>query len=180
MDKRLRKLVAIALCALLVVVALSTYLLYQPLTWFDKSGALQAQLTEGQVGKRLGQWLNKQGYPTESRVFHVMDATCACNWRTQAHKQVVMRRVTANEGTNVTLSLAELPGLKDWLPATPAVILFDADGELIYLGPYADGAFCNTESSFIEPLIDHVSTRVSDMDAGWINTVARGCYCPTS
>lgn len=180
MNKTRIKLIAIAVSALVLVIALSSYLLYQPLMWFDQSGQLQAQVAQGQVGERLGQWLRQKGYKTDSRVFHVMDTHCMCNWRTEAHKQVVKRKVNDSNGTNVELSLNELPMLRHFLPATPAVIIFDANSELVYLGPYADGAFCNTESSFIEPLIKRVGAAAAPLDSGWVNTVARGCYCPSS
>ena len=180
LNKTRVKLTAIAVSALVLVIALSSYLLYQPLMWFDQSGQLQAQVAQGQVGERLGQWLRQKGYKTDSRVFHVMDTHCMCNWRTEAHKQVVKRKVNDSNGTNVELSLNELPMLRHFLPATPAVVIFDANSELVYLGPYADGAFCNTESSFIEPLIKRVGATDAPLDSGWVNTVARGCYCPSS
>ncbi|MEC8926521.1 MAG: hypothetical protein VYD07_11445, partial [Pseudomonadota bacterium] len=61
MSKTRIKLIAIAVSALVLVIALSSYLLYQPLMWFDQSGQLQAQVAQGQVGERLGQWLRQKG-----------------------------------------------------------------------------------------------------------------------
>ena len=54
--------------------------------------------------------------------------------------------------------LGELPHWRlpaswaDW-PGGPSVAIWDASGQLAYVGPYSDGASCNQDSSFIEPVL---------------------------
>ena len=38
-------------------------------------------------------------------------------------------------------------------PGAPAIAIWDAEGQLAYVGPYSDGAHCTTDSSFVEPVV---------------------------
>lgn len=132
----------------------------------------------GHLSSELVKELKAQGHPVAGVAFHITSDGCTCNWRSFGHVSSIQRQVEAAGGRNVELVMSEFTDLKEYVPATPAVILFNEAEELIYLGPYADGAFCTTESSFVEGLIPSLS--VSEPGPGWVNTVAKGCYCPVN
>ena len=127
--------------------------------------------------QRLASELQHIAPDLNSSVFHVFAQSCQCNWRTRGHQQAIKRSVNAQGGHNITVDIDQYPELKTLIPSTPAVIIFNANQQLVYLGPYADGAFCNTETSFVEQLLPAVSGDSSVATGGWINTVAKGCYC---
>jgi len=159
-----------------VLVALF-WLLDARLSWFDNQGRLQQQVAHGEVEERLKPLLERTVGDLSAVVVHVFSEGCPCNWRTRSHQQLIQRRVTERAGRNVELDIAQHEALKAYIPSTPAVIIFDDNEQLIYLGPYADGAFCNTESSFVEALLPQLSAGTAAPKGGWINTVAKGCYC---
>lgn len=105
--------------------------------------------------------------PGQIQVVHIEQADCPCNAGHQAYIRDMMKRFsdqgvlfaragTINIGQNHTL--AELPhwllpqAWADW-PGGPSVAIWDAQGRLAYVGPYSDGASCNSDSSFIEPVL---------------------------
>ena len=153
------------------------WLLEARLVWFDGQGQLQQQLSSSGYEQRLTTQLQQVEPNMRSTVFHVVAEGCACNWRTRGHQQSIMRSVSAQGGRNIRIDIDQYPQLKTLLPSTPAVIIFNASQQLVYLGPYADGAFCNTETSFVEQLLPAVTSADSAAAGGWINTVAKGCYC---
>jgi hypothetical protein len=129
--------------------------------------------------------------PGPIRVVHFWDPACPCNVGNQQHlgelvehfaPQGVSFHVLQKPGSHGQLpanldALKPLPALPGsaQLPATPAVAIWDRDGNLAYFGPYSEGAVCNSSNSFIEPILKALSEgrRVQAS-----NTLAVGCYCP--
>lgn len=61
------------------------------------------------------------------------------------------------------------------IASAPAAMVFAADGELAYFGPYSQGAVCSAGSGrFVERILDEVLTG---QNPGYINTLAYGCFC---
>jgi hypothetical protein len=69
--------------------------------------------------------------------------------------------------------LASLPGAER-IPASPAVAIWDQNGKLAYFGPYSEGLTCNSGNSFIEPILQALTTG-RPVEA--THTMAVGCYC---
>ena len=124
------------------------------------------------------------------RMVHFWDPACPCNVGNQQHLAELMQHyddeqvqfyVVQKPGSKGKLPeplaklvpLQELRGAES-LPASPAVAIWDTQGELAYVGPYSEGAVCNADNSFIEPilnaLLNHRSVRAS-------NSLAVGCFC---
>ena len=107
--------------------------------------------------------------PGQVQVLHVWQAGCPCNGGHEAYLQnmterfaaqgVEFARAGASSGEGLPEILQKLiywPIPEEWesWPGAPAVAIWDATGKLAYVGPYSDGAHCNRESSFIEPVIE--------------------------
>ncbi|ASG65526.1 thioredoxin [Idiomarina piscisalsi] len=152
-----------------------SYLLEQRLVWFDSEGQLIEMSDSGDLGRSLKLALKNSGFHVEGSIFHISSQGCRCNWRSAGHIGKVKRQVTEFGGENYSIDVDQVVELKRFVPATPAVIMFNNSSELIYLGPYADGAFCTTNSSFVEELIPLV--LMEGEAPAWINAVAKGCYC---
>ena len=129
--------------------------------------------------------------PGPIRVVHFWDPACPCNVGNQQHLGDL---ITQFAGQSVTFHvvqkadshgqlpanlaslqpIAHLPG-SEHLPASPAVAIWDRQGNLAYFGPYSEGALCNASNSFIEPII---KALLAGRPVQATNTLAIGCYCP--
>ncbi|MBA6100194.1 thiol-disulfide isomerase [Pseudomonas juntendi] len=129
--------------------------------------------------------------PGPIRVVHFWDPACPCNVGNQQHlgdlvsqfaSQGVTFHVVQKAGSHGQLPanlsslhpIANLPGSEN-LPASPAVAIWDHQGNLAYFGPYSEGAVCNASNSFIEPIINAL---LASRPVQATNTLAVGCYCP--
>jgi hypothetical protein len=128
--------------------------------------------------------------PGSIRLVHFWDPTCPCNVGNQQHLADLIGRY-ASEGVQFHVvqkagskghlpealaalqAIDALPGSAD-LPASPAVAIWDRQGELAYFGPYSEGLTCNSSNSFIEPILEALSEG-RKVDAS--NTLAVGCFC---
>ncbi|MFA5677145.1 MAG: DUF6436 domain-containing protein [Pseudomonas sp.] len=101
------------------------------------------------------------------QVVHVWQDNCPCNAGHEAYISEMTGRFS-DQGVRFARA-GSLPGgrgdihgdLPHWLlpadwadwPGGPSVAIWDASGQLAYVGPYSDGASCNQDSSFIEPVL---------------------------
>ena len=69
----------------------------------------------------------------------------------------------------------ELIALSQFVPATPAVMVFDQRGQLAYFGPYSGGVVCGSGEDFVA---NTVSALAKGVNPGWINQESVGCLCP--
>jgi hypothetical protein len=60
------------------------------------------------------------------------------------------------------------------LPASPAVGIWDKNGNLVYFGPYSEGATCTSSNSFIEPILEALAQGRA---VSATHTLAVGCFC---
>jgi hypothetical protein len=108
-------------------------------------------------------------------VVHFVDANCPCSRFARPHiadletRHRHARFATVDALAHPAISTASMP-------ATPAVAIWSASGELAYYGPYSGGQFCGQGQDF-------VSTTLAALKEGynprWINQEAVGCFCPT-
>ncbi|OLS63224.1 DUF6436 domain-containing protein [Pseudomonas putida] len=129
--------------------------------------------------------------PGPIRLVHFWDPACPCNVGNQQHlgeliehygPQGVAFHVVQKPGTHGQLPanlgalkpITNLPGAEH-LPASPAVAIWDQDGNLAYFGPYSEGATCNAGNSFIEPILQALT---EGRPVKVTQTMAVGCYCP--
>lgn len=69
-------------------------------------------------------------------------------------------------------TLNDLPG-SERLPASPAVAIWDQQGQLAYFGPYSEGATCTSNNSFIEPILKPQRRPPGQRQ----QYLAVGCFC---
>jgi hypothetical protein len=61
-----------------------------------------------------------------------------------------------------------------WIPATPAALVFDAAGKLVYFGPYSDSARCGASGGFVERVLDSALRGQSMRTQPFYGS---GCFC---
>ncbi|NBB09090.1 DUF6436 domain-containing protein [Pseudomonas sp. SLFW] len=130
--------------------------------------------------------------PGRIRVVHFWDPACPCNVGNQEHLSELVERFSGEGGVDFyavqkpgthgtlpsTLSaikpLNDLPGAER-ITSSPAVAIWDRQGNLAYFGPYSEGLVCNAQNSFIEPILQALK---ADRPVNAMHTMAVGCYCP--
>lgn len=128
--------------------------------------------------------------PGAIRLVHFWDPACPCNVGNQQHLAELIERyapqgvqfhVVQKPGSKGHLP-AELAALRPietmpgsvGLPASPAVAIWDRQGQLAYFGPYSEGLVCNSSNSFIEPILEALAAGRKVYAS---NTLAVGCFC---
>ncbi|WP_417780446.1 DUF6436 domain-containing protein [Stutzerimonas xanthomarina] len=128
--------------------------------------------------------------PGPVRFVHFWDPTCPCNVGNQQHLEELIKRFA---GQPVEFYEVRKPGSKgrlpqplaalkplgappgsELLPASPAVGIWDQRGELVYIGPYSEGAVCSSDNSFVEPILDAVLTG---RKVRATHSLAVACFC---
>ncbi len=128
--------------------------------------------------------------PGPVRFVHFWDPGCPCNVGNQQHLQELLQRFAGQPvdfyevrkpGSKGRLpqplaALKPLDGLigAEQLPASPAVGIWDQSGELVYIGPYSEGAVCTSDNSFVEPILDAV---LAGRKVRATHSLAVACFC---
>jgi len=121
---------------------------------------------------------------------HFWNPSCPCNALNQQHLTelierfsplgvdfYVLQKVGSQGKLPASLSalkpLDKLPG-SEAIPASPALAIWDKQGQLAYFGPYSEGAVCNSDNSFVEPILEALleGRRVQAS-----HNLAVGCFC---
>jgi hypothetical protein len=124
------------------------------------------------------------------RLVHFWDPACPCNIGNQQHLAELIEHFGP---LGVTFHAVQKPGSKGQLPATlsamqtlaplpgsagipasPAVAIWDKQGQLAYFGPYSEGVTCSSSNSFIEPILEALN---AGRPVNASNTMAVGCFC---
>lgn len=137
--------------------------------------------------------------PGPIRLVHFWDPACPCNVGNQQHLAELIERFGSDgtpEQPGVAFYSVKKPGTQGQLPSTlsqmkplnmlpgdkhitssPAVAIWDRQGQLAYFGPYSEGLTCNSSNSFIEPILLALNDNRA---ASATHNMAVGCYCPWS
>jgi len=129
---------------------------------------------------------------TVATVVHLYRADCACNRFTEPHLAQIIARyqrdgvrfvAVVRQGNSSESAAAPVAGLRqtsvsanelDWVDATPAALVYDSAGKLIYFGPYSDAAWCGTSAGLVERALDRTLRGQSPEPRG---VPGGGCYC---
>lgn len=128
--------------------------------------------------------------PGPVRFVHFWDPGCPCNVGNQQHLQELLEHFdkqpveffeVRKPGSKGRLppqlaALQPLAGLTgtEQLPASPAVGIWDSNGELAYIGPYSEGAVCSSDNSFVEPILEALLAGRKVLAT---QSLAVACFC---
>lgn len=114
-------------------------------------------------------------------ILHFMDPDCPCNRFSIPHiaelKSQLGQQARHLEHIKNQLidPFATGTALAKIVPATPAVAIWDAQGELRYFGPYSNGTFCGNGDDMIIYTLEQLS---DGSDMRWLSQEYVGCVCP--
>lgn len=111
----------------------------------------------------------------EITIVHFIDPECPCTRFSLPHIAALERRYEpTTQSKRIYTTDKDAPR---WLPASPAVAIWDRSGQLAYIGPHSDGVFCGQGD-------DLVARVMTQLDRGsnpeWWHWEAVGCFCPWS
>lgn len=78
--------------------------------------------------------------------------------------------VLRNSGEVVSVSTT----LKKYIPAAPSAAVLGPQDQLIYFGPYSEGAVCGQGKNLVETIVDK---SLEGEIKSWLNMRAYGCFC---
>jgi hypothetical protein len=122
-------------------------------------------------------------------VVHVYEPNCPCNRFTHPHlariianyQQRGVRFVAAARGgaggaPPDGLQQVVVPSGSDlaWIEATPAALVFDANGRLVYFGPYSDSARCGDSGGLVERVLERMLAGQAPRPQAFYGG---GCFC---
>jgi hypothetical protein len=109
------------------------------------------------------------------QVVHFTQDNCQCNQVAQEHVDSVVKLAVQQGYDNAQVMLAKGAAITQYIPATPAIAVFDNVGELVYLGPYSAGYTCSVGDGIVE---SYLTGGVKKAPEAMVLTNTEGCYCP--
>lgn len=127
--------------------------------------------------------------PAKATVVHVFNAGCPCNRFTDQHLAEILARYRAAGVRFIAASVSETDATADglrpvdraiqseltWIDSTPAALVYDAAGKLMYYGPYSDSAECGSSGGGrVERVLDRVLLGQTQSPQKFYGG---GCFC---
>jgi hypothetical protein len=142
---------------------------------FDSSETLlKASLDEG-FDRFVEEEVTSLVGGVKNKVVHIVDMTCGCQMSVMKHKSKVVELAREHEFQNSDIEYAALPDdLKSALTTVPAVMVFNEQGRMTYLGPYGKGTGCLPTNGIVDSFI----RRENHYGGGAVIPFEEeGCYC---
>jgi hypothetical protein len=106
-------------------------------------------------------------------VVHIYSADCPCNRFTHPHLARIVAGYQHRGVSFVTVARGSID--LAWVEATPAALVFDAAGRLVYFGPYSDSARCGESGGgLVERVLERVLGGQSPQPQPFYGS---GCFC---
>jgi hypothetical protein len=130
--------------------------------------------------------------PFKLTFVHLYAPDCRCNRFVEPHLQRLIEHYQPL-GVHFLAAPAHAPSAKAATPfdlpailenhdalaaagvdSSPAALIFDANGRLIYYGPYSDSAWCGSTGTLVEPALDRALFGLATVQRP---RASRGCFC---
>jgi hypothetical protein len=159
-----------------------------PRTVLFDSGA-RSRSAEAWFRAAVAPSLSSRGPASLATVVHVYSPGCPCNRYTHPHLSRIIARyqakgvqfvaaaraVDSSVGPDGLLQVALTRGGElAWIEATPAALVFDAHGKLVYFGPYSDSGRCGASGGLVERVLDRMLSGQSPQPQPFYGG---GCFC---
>lgn len=168
---------SIALVAIWIAstIAMMMYFSVDKLVEFDPKGELHFASMQSGFNQKIEAQFLKYTDNLENQVFHIKLKGCYCNTLNELHTQRLDQILLTNQFQSHHVLLNPVTR-EDLIPlSTPAIVVFDDNGKLAYLGPYSVGLLCSIGNSFVDTYIENV---IQNKHFGpFIVSDAQGCYC---
>ncbi|MDN4501044.1 DUF6436 domain-containing protein [Alteromonadaceae bacterium BrNp21-10] len=148
------------------------YFVQLRLVSFDEKHQL-ANVTTVQIVEQTLHIL-KTDKPIVKTVVHFVNPSCHCNSLTAPHIEQINQQAQKAGFTSATVNIDDSnPTI---IPATPAILITDNNGDLMYFGPYSQGLACSQKNSMIDVVFKNYQLG---FNSDLVISEAEGCYCQT-
>ncbi|GBL03774.1 thioredoxin-like domain-containing protein [Glaciecola sp. KUL10] len=117
-------------------------------------------------------------HSSTAKIYHIIDSSCPCAFVNNIHRSSLNKWAEQHQVDQTQLSLSDYPQLSAFVPSTPAVAVIDNESQLVYFGPYSEGAGCLQSEGLVDTVIKPVFEEGAPSQAT-IMSEAYGCYCET-
>lgn len=163
--------------ALVWFVSIILFLVYaatQKVVAFDQDGKLWQWSQQQEFDQVFTAKVTAEVGQVAGKVIHFSQVQCDCNPVAKEHINSVAG-LALNQGyENRNVILSRGAELSAFIPATPAIAVFDKQGKLFYLGPYSAGYACTVGNGIVESFL---SKQVKNLIGATIISDTQGCYC---
>ena len=142
---------------------------------FDEQGKLWRLSQNDGFDQKFAQMLQNITGSNQAKVVHFYNRECNCNPVAEQHIKSVKKLALKQGFTNQDIEVDNYLELRSFLPSTPAIAVFDGQGELVYLGPYSAGYACTVGNGIVEA---YIAGRNAKAPGATVLSDTKGCYCP--
>lgn len=108
-------------------------------------------------------------------VVHFTSQDCRCSAFSEEHKRSIDENVT-KAGFKI-FHKTVTPAEGKLIPSTPAILITNDSGQLLYFGPYSAGLACSQSNGYVETVLANYEKGFS---SSLVVNETKGCYCPLS
>lgn len=184
-DRSRRWLVLIIAAWLALMALVVWYGQRMPTAWFDPAQVAPHDFADPEQLNDFRKALQDiLPLPSEAGPLFVRFAQpgCPCEQLVDSYHQLMVPSLRKQGFTVVTVTPSHMEQLAvklgerlwQWVPSTPAILLLDRDGKLAYFGPYHQAGICNSENSYLEPVLASLN---AGEPVSILNTLVEGCFC---
>lgn len=155
---------------LIFTVLAAIYFISDRLVKFDPEEKLLNISTQALVAEVISEFDLPAQMP--NTLINFTSEGCKCNQNSQEHLSDVKNTAKKENLAVINISLPQ--NLSNIIPSTPSVLLLDNNSQLIYFGPYSEGASCNKGEGIIDLVMANYK---KGFNAELIISNAQGCYC---
>ena len=141
---------------------------------FDPESRLLMSSMNMTIDQSMVQKMANEIDDLSNTIVHFTSNECLCDSFAERHRGSFENLLGEQGYTSQFININADSKLATLLPATPAVAIFDEQGQLSYLGPYAAGIGCFAGAGFVEQIVNYVLAKP---EGAWINSDNQGCYC---
>lgn len=146
---------------------------------FDPQLKLSSAMMDIEFEQHFVRLLDISGQENNA-IIHITDSQCFCSALAKAHKNSLNRWAIEHDFNFRTVEINEHTELLSFVPAVPSVVVIGKTGDLVYFGPYSQGAGCLQTTGMIDERLAHLVKLQSanTFNSGaYIQSEAKGCYC---
>lgn len=152
------------------IILAAKYFVYDRLVDFDPHNKLSG--SPNTIISQINAELSLNNKPLKNTIIHFTSDNCACSSYSTDHKNIINRQATDHNFSVMNVELTKQQN--SIIPSTPAILILDDKGELVYLGPYAEGLDCSVSNSIVDVVLKNYSRG---FNSNLVINNAKGCYC---
>ena len=160
---------------LVITLVAAGFFMSEKVVEFDPDGLLTNQSPQEIIEALQLESVTMQGHfksSNKATLYHIKQADCRCNSTSEPHIQTLNEQAQALGMQIIDLQFTQ--HLQAIIPSTPATLITNNQGELVYLGPYGQGFACTEKTGVVTAVLNNLQ---KGFNSALVLNQAKGCYC---